>query len=177
MIAVVLILVCTLYSTSPSLFQYFASVNTGIRTVDPGCLCHWSPCWCWDTTFSVCMVAQFIHKACRWHKMDQYNRKNGSMRLKLINVFLTNEVISILAPLQQINLYFPRNQDCGIFTKQKPGGKCCTAPYDHSIAFVCLPKKKPPVRTKQLYFDHFLIRLTIEQMHNEFVELQQFPHS
>lgn len=32
MIAVVLILVCTLYSTSPSLFQYFASVNTGIRT-------------------------------------------------------------------------------------------------------------------------------------------------
>lgn len=113
-IAVVLILVCTLYSTSPSLFQYFASVNTGIRTVDPGCLCHWSPCWCWDTTFSVCMVAQFIHKACRWHKIDQYNRKNGSMRLKLINVFLTNEVISILAPLQQINLYFPRNQDCGI---------------------------------------------------------------
>lgn len=122
MIAVVLILVCTLYSTSLSLFQYFASVNTGIRTVDPGCLCHWSPCWCWDTTFSVCMVAQFIHKACRWHKMDQYNRKNGSMRLKLINVFLTNEVISILAPLQQINLYFPRNQDCGILPNRNLEG-------------------------------------------------------
>lgn len=170
MIAVVLILVCTLYSTNPSLFQYFASVNTGIRTVDPGCLCHWSPCWCWDTTFSVFMVAQSIHKACRWHKMDQYNRKNGSMRLKLINVFLTNEVISLLAPLQQINLHFPRNQDK---TETWREMLHCALWSQYSV---CLFKKKQTVKTKQLYFDHFLIRLTIEQMHNEFMELQQLPH-
>lgn len=44
------------------------------------------------------------------------------MRLKLINVFLTNEVISILAPLQQINLYFPRNQDCGILPNRNLEG-------------------------------------------------------
>lgn len=44
------------------------------------------------------------------------------MRLKLVNVFLTNEVISILAPLQQINLYFPRNQDCGILPNRNLEG-------------------------------------------------------
>lgn len=47
--------------------------------------------------------------------------QNGSIQqekwkyeIKTHKCFPDNEVISILAPLQQINLYFPRNQDCGI---------------------------------------------------------------
>lgn len=76
------------------LVQYFASVNTGIETVDPGCLRHWSHLWCWDTTFSlfVWWLNPFM-KLADGTKWINTRGKNWSMKLTIIDLSLKNVVI------------------------------------------------------------------------------------
>lgn len=67
----------------PLLLQYFASVNTGIGAVDPGCLCHWSHLWCWGATF--CLFVWWPNpftKLADGTILDQYERKKWKYKMK-----------------------------------------------------------------------------------------------